>query len=58
MVPYLSEGENAFLRPNQTALHHDKVIIHFTVVGEASLRGSVGIKKNGGFRMKSHCHLQ
>lgn len=36
-ITYLSEGEDTFLRPDHAALHHDKVIIHVTIVGEASL---------------------
>lgn len=36
-TPHLSECEDTFLNPNHAALHHNKVIIHFTVVGEASL---------------------
>lgn len=38
-LPHLSEGEDTFLSPDHTALHHDKVIIHFTIVREASLQG-------------------
>lgn len=37
---YLSEGEDTFLSPNHTAFHHDKIIVHFTVVWEASLQES------------------
>ena len=36
---YLSEGEDAFLSPDHAAFHHDKVIVHFAIVWEASLRG-------------------
>lgn len=39
MTPHLSEGEEMFLGPDHTALHHEKVVIHFTIVREASLQG-------------------
>lgn len=50
-TPHLSECEDTFLNPNHAALHHDKVIIHFTVVGEASLQRE---QKNGG-QTKKQC---
>ena len=36
---YLSEGEHAFLRPDNAAFQHDEVVIDFTIVGETSLQG-------------------
>ena len=36
---YLSEGEHAFLRPDNATFQHDEVVIDFTIVGETSLQG-------------------
>lgn len=34
----LSEGQDPFLRPNHTALHHQEVVIDLTIAREASLQ--------------------
>lgn len=36
---YLSEGEDPFLSPDHATIHHNKIIVHFTIAWEASLQG-------------------
>lgn len=47
VMSHLSEGEHAFPRSHHAALHHDKVVVHFTVVRKPSLEGGGGEGVNG-----------
>lgn len=47
VMSHLSEGEHAFPRPHHAALHHDEVVVHFTIVRKPSLEGG-GRRGRGG----------